>query len=99
MTLPVVAIFRAKPGTEETVEQLFRSVIDATLVEEGCIHYQLNRDAEDPRRFIWTEEWQNRELLDRHLNSAHIQKLFAELPQYIESSEIITLNPLAGGAA
>lgn len=99
MTVPVVAIFRAKPGTEAMVEKLFRSVIDTTLAEEGCISYQLNLDTEDPRRFVWTEAWESQALLDRHLNAPHIQKLFSELPQYIESSEIIALNPLAGGAA
>lgn len=99
MTVPVIAIFCVKPGTETTVEKLFRSVIDTTLAEEGCISYQLNRDTENACRFIWTEEWQSQALLDRHLNAPHIQTLFSELPQYIESSEIIALKPLAGGAA
>lgn len=99
MSVPVVAIFRAKPGAESTVETLFKSVIDTTLAEEGCVTYQLNRDAGDPARFIWTEEWTSRDLLDRHLAAPHIATLFAELPQYIESSEVIPLTPVAGGAA
>lgn len=99
MTVPVIAIFRVKPGTEAKVEKLFRSVIDTTLAEEGCISYQLNLDTKDACRFIWTEEWQSQVMLDRHLNTPHIQALFSELPQYIESSEIIALKPLAGGAA
>lgn len=99
MTVPVIALFRVKPGTENTVEKLFRSVIETTLTEEGCISYQLNVDTEDARRFVWTEEWQSQALLDRHLNAPHIVALFSELPQYIESSEIIALKPLAGGAA
>lgn len=99
MSVPVVAIFRVKPGSEAVVDELFRSVIETTLSEEGCISYQLNIDTEDSRRFIWTEEWQSQALLDRHLNAPHIQNLFTELPQFIESSEIIALKPLAGGAA
>ena len=99
MTVPVVAIFVSKPGNEETVEALFRGVIETTLGEEGCIAYQLNRDSENPRRFVWTEEWQSRELLDKHLAAPHIAELFATLPQYIESSEVLVLAPLAGGAA
>ena len=99
MTIPVVAIFHAKAGSEEIVEKLFRSVIATTLAEEGCISYQLNRDTENARRFVWTETWQSRALLDRHLNAPHIKALFAELPQYIDESEIIALQPLAGGAA
>lgn len=99
MSVPVVAIFYAKPGTEELVEQLFRSVIDTTLEEEGCISYQLNRDTENPQRFVWTEEWESKALLERHLNAPHITHLFSVIPQYIEESDIIVLNPLAGGAA
>ncbi|NIF23044.1 MULTISPECIES: putative quinol monooxygenase [Pantoea] len=99
MTLPVVALFTVKAGHEETVEQLFRGVIEATLKEEGCISYQLNRDIENPRRFIWTEEWQSRELLQKHIESPHISKLFAELPPYIEHSEVVALQKLAGGVA
>ncbi|WP_276643224.1 putative quinol monooxygenase [Siccibacter turicensis] len=99
MSVPVVAIFIVKPGTEELVEQLFRSVIDTTLEEDGCISYQLNRDTENPRRFVWTEEWESKALLERHLNAPHITHLFSVIPQYIETSDIIALNPLAGGAA
>lgn len=99
MTINVVAIFRAKEGSEETVEQHFRSVIEPTHAEAGCIHYQLNRDADDPRRFVWIETWQSRDILEQHLKTDHIQTLFSALPQYIESEEIIILDPLAGGAA
>lgn len=99
MSVPVVAIFLVKPGTEDVVEHLFRSVIDTTLGEDGCISYQLNRDTENPRRFVWTEEWESKALLERHLNAPHITDLFSVIPQYIETSEIIALHPLAGGAA
>lgn len=99
MSVPVIAIFIAKPGTEELVEQLFRSVIDTTLEEDGCINYQLNRDTENPCRFVWTEEWESKALLERHLNAPHITHLFSVIPKYIETSDIIALNPLAGGAA
>lgn len=99
MSVPVVAIFLVKPGTEDVVEQLFRSVIDTTLGEDGCISYQLNRDIDNPRRFIWTEEWESKALLERHLKAPHITQLFSVIPQYIETSDIIALTPLAGGAA
>jgi quinol monooxygenase YgiN len=96
---PVVAIFVAKPGTETLVEGLFRDVIATTLNEDGCISYQLNRDVAEPRRFVWTELWSSRELLQKHLAAPHITKLFGELQPHIESSEVITLGIVAGGAA
>lgn len=99
MTLSVVAIFVAKPGFEQKLEQLFRGVVDTTLREEGCISYQINRDIENPRRFVFTEEWRNEVDLDRHLAAPHLQALSKEVPGCIESSEVLKLAKLAGGAA
>lgn len=99
MTVPVVAIFIARPGKETELETLFRGVIETTLKEEGCISYQLNRDTENLRRFVWTEEWQSKALLDQHISAPHIATLFAELTPLIEHSEVIVLDKVAGGHA
>lgn len=99
MTVPVVAIFIAKPGNESKLETLFRGVIETTLKEEGCISYQLNRDSENPRRFVWTEEWESKALLDQHIRASHIATLFAELQPLIEHSDVIVLEKVAGGQA
>jgi quinol monooxygenase YgiN len=99
MTLPVVAIFVAKPGMEGQVETLFRSVIDTTLREAGCISYQINRDLKNPRRFLFTEEWESQAHLDRHLAAPHLQALAAQLPDLVESGDVVVLEKLAGGKA
>jgi quinol monooxygenase YgiN len=99
MSLIVVASFVAKPGFEQKLEQLFRSVVDTTLREEGCISYQINRDIENPRRFVFTEEWRSQADLDRHLAAPHLQALSEQVPECIESSDVLKLAKLAGGAA
>jgi quinol monooxygenase YgiN len=99
MTVPVVAIFLAKPGDEVKLETLFRGVIATSLKEEGCISYQLNRDLDQPRRFVWTEEWESREHLDKHAAAPHIAAILAEIPYLVESSEVIPLRKVDGGAA
>ena len=99
MTLPVVAIFVAKPGFEEKLETLLRSVVEPTLREEGCISYQVNRDIANPRRFVFTEEWQSRADLDRHLAAPHLRTLAAQVPELIESSDVFLLSKVVGGAA
>lgn len=98
MTLPVVAIFVAKPGLEEKLETLLRSVIEPTLLEEGCISYQVNRDIANPRRFVFTEEWQSKADLDRHLAAPHLRMLSQQVPELIESSDVFLLAKLVGGA-
>jgi quinol monooxygenase YgiN len=99
MTLPVVAIFVAKPGFEQKLEQLFRGVVDTTLREQGCISYQINRDVNNPRRFVFTEEWESRADLDRHLAAPHLRALSEQVPECIESSDMLYLDKLQGGAA
>ncbi|WP_371762672.1 putative quinol monooxygenase [Massilia sp.] len=99
MTLPVVAIFVAKPGHEDKLEQLFRSVVDTTLREAGCISYQLNRDLADPRCFVFIEEWRSQADLDRHLAAPHMKPLAEQVPACLESSNVFMLAQLAGGAA
>ena len=96
---PVVAIFHAKDGCEEILSRMFQSVIETTLKEDGCISYQLNRDVDDPRRFVWTEEWQSQEALSEHLASAHITEMFAGITDYIDHKEVVVLSKLAGGAS
>lgn len=99
MTTPVVAVFVAQPGMEHQLEALFRGLIDTTLQEDGCISYQLNRDANNPRRFVFTEVWESQAHLDRHLAAPHLQALFAQLPACVETSDVIVLEKLLGGAA
>lgn len=98
MTLPVIAIFIAKPGFEQRLEQLFAGVVDTTLREQGCISYQLNRDLANPRRFVFIEEWESQADLDRHLAAPHLKALSEQVPECLESSDVLLLAKLAGGA-
>lgn len=95
MTVPVVAIFFANPGQEQKVEELFRAVVPTTRAEEGCISYQLNRDTANSSCFIFTEEWESRELLEKHFAAPHIVELFRVLPPHIASSQVSILGKLA----
>lgn len=99
MTTPVVAIITAKPGLEQQLEANFRAVIAATHAEDGCNVYQLNRDSANPRRFVWIEDWASPAHLERHMATDHIKTLFASFADLVESSEVLVLEQLAGGAA
>ncbi len=41
MTISIIANFKAKSDQKETLEALFKSVIELTLQEEGCLKYEL----------------------------------------------------------
>jgi quinol monooxygenase YgiN len=98
MTTPVVAIFTAKAGMEAQLEALLEGLIDTTLQEAGCISYQLNRDVQNPRRFVFTEVWASQAYLDRHGAAPHLVALRGQLPALIDAADVIVLEALAGGA-
>jgi quinol monooxygenase YgiN len=84
----VVAIFVAKPGKEEELRQVLEANVAPTRKEEGALQYDLHRDVEEPRRFIFVERWASREALDAHGRSAHIQAYRAKAPDLCEHGEV-----------
>jgi quinol monooxygenase YgiN len=71
--LTVVAEMVAKPGKEAELERQLLALIEPTRKEEGCVQYDLHRSTDEPGRFVFYENWKSRELLDRHLQSPHMQ--------------------------
>jgi quinol monooxygenase YgiN len=82
--LTIVATIRARPGHEEAVLEGLRGLVAPTRAEEGCAHYDLHRDLEDPRRFVFHETWESEAHLARHLQSPHIVAHRARVGSLIE---------------
>jgi quinol monooxygenase YgiN len=70
--LNVVAVLKAKPGSESIVEKALAALVEPTRAEEGCISYELFRSASDANTFITMEAWRSQEDLDAHMRTAHI---------------------------
>ncbi len=86
----VVARFKAKAGMAEALKMELLSLIRPSRSDEGCINYDLHQAIDDPGVFVFYENWESRELLDRHLQREHLtvflkkaEKLVAEQPQII----------------
>ncbi len=70
--LTIVAEIRAFPGFEDEVERALLEAIAPTLVEKGCLQYDLHRSMRDAGLFLYYENWATREDWDRHMESAHL---------------------------
>ncbi|QFU07930.1 Antibiotic biosynthesis monooxygenase [Rhodobacteraceae bacterium THAF1] len=95
----VTAVFTAKKGHEAELEELFKSVIAPTMKDKGCVSYALNRAQDDPRRFVFMEEWESREDLEAHLAADHITNGLAKAGALIEHQDITILERIGGGDA
>jgi quinol monooxygenase YgiN len=87
----VFALVNAKPGMEETVTQELHALVAPTLKEEGCINYNLHESLDHREHFRFYEYWTSKELLDRHLPSAHVERFVAKDDQLLAEPPEITL--------
>lgn len=69
----VVARIKAKPEALTKVREELLKLIEPTRKESGCISYDLHQDNADTTLFFFLENWESKELLDKHLESEHIK--------------------------
>ncbi|OEF23408.1 putative quinol monooxygenase [Vibrio rumoiensis] len=70
--LTIVANIKAKADQIELVKTELLKLIDITRAEEGCIHYDLHQDNQNPAHFVFYENWQSEALLQVHLANQHL---------------------------
>ena len=67
MALTIVAELIARPGKEDELREALKAIIPPTLVEPGCIRYDMHEDNFRPGHFIFYETWEDREIWDTTL--------------------------------
>jgi len=71
--IAVVARFKAKEDSDLKLKELLLSLIEPSRSDAGCITYELHQAIDDPALFIFYEIWENREYLDKHSATPHVQ--------------------------
>lgn len=67
----VVARVHARRGMEREVRRACLALVAPSRAEPGCINYDLHQSEDDPGLFMFYENWESREDLERHLETAH----------------------------
>ena len=52
----------------------------ASREEDGCLGYRFYADTEQPEDFIFVEEWESEEALQRHFATPHIAEFMRAVP-------------------
>lgn len=55
-------------------------VAAASREETGCISYRLYEDTEVENEFVFVEEWESSEALQRHFATSHIREFMRAIP-------------------
>jgi len=52
--------------------------------DEGCVHYDLYQDLNDPCILTFIEEWESMEALDRHMAAPHFKEIVPKLGAFAD---------------
>ena len=87
----VLAKITPKKGCIDTIVEISKDLIEATLSEEGNIDYQLLQSTDDDT-LTFVEKWESPEALQKHMASPHFQNFGGESADFVENMEIQVLN-------
>jgi quinol monooxygenase YgiN len=95
MPVKVVALVTAKPGKEDAFIAAARTCAAASRVEPGVLHYELWREAEEDRRFVFNELYVDDAAVQEHMTSDHF-KAFGLAARDLETARptIIVTHPV-----
>jgi quinol monooxygenase YgiN len=89
--ITVVARFRALEGLEGKLKELLLTLIEPGRADGGCINYDLHQAIDDPALFIFYENWQSREYLDKHAATPHVQHFRSKVKDLLAEPPEVTL--------
>ncbi|AUX72786.1 putative quinol monooxygenase [Erwinia pyrifoliae] len=73
----IIATMTAHPGKGDALFDVLNHCVAPSRFEQGNIHYDLYRSAENSDRFLFHETWKNASAVDHHEAQPHFKKLLA----------------------
>ena len=72
--------------------ELSRRLAEKTVKsDQGCISYSMYQDINDPLHCTFIEEWETKELLDKHMQAAHCVELIPKIGECCSRPTVIAL--------
>ena len=96
----VVALIKARSGSEEQLREKTEALVKPTRSEAGCLNYDLHQDRSDPSLLIFYENWRSLQDFCEHLNKPYITEYLEKtenLREYIDIKSLkMVSTPNAG---
>ncbi|HEY0518327.1 MAG TPA: putative quinol monooxygenase [Ilumatobacteraceae bacterium] len=85
----LVATLHARPETRDDLYGRLLEMVELTVVEPGCLKYELHTDDADPMQFTFIETWASAAALARHDESSHVRAIISDVPKLTSRPVII----------
>jgi quinol monooxygenase YgiN len=91
MSVKVVAFVSVKPGQEDSFAAAARDCVAASRAEPGVLRYDLWREAEGERRFVFDELYVDDAAVQAHMSSDHFKAFGRAARDLAAARPIITV--------
>jgi quinol monooxygenase YgiN len=94
----IVVVGRVKTDKEkrDSLIRVGHSVAAASREETGCISYRVYEDTELENEFVFVEEWESSEALQRHFSTAHVGEFMRAIPATNVAPPDVKFHTIAG---
>ena len=94
----IIATLKTTINHRDALVRATKLCIAETRKETGCIGYDFHQSVSDPNCFVFVERWQNKDVLQTHLKSDHLDAWRTAIGQLIvdKTVEIITPEKVEG---
>jgi quinol monooxygenase YgiN len=75
--LTIIAITTAKPGKEAALGAAQEKLVAETLLEDGCLRYELHQSLDDDRIRIFVETWASEDQWRAHMEGTAMRRFQA----------------------
>jgi len=91
----VIGRVRIEQENREALVAAAKKMQEASRKEEGCIRYGFFNAVEDPLSFVAVEEWADREALDLHFATPHLQEFATTLGELVSERPEVAIHEIA----
>ena len=96
--LTIIAKIRAKAGMELRLREALLALVAPTRAESGCINYDLHVARDNPREFVFYENWRSPADLDAHFKTPHMVAFFKNAHEMLDGEADIARWTMLRGA-
>ena len=89
--LTVIAQLRAKPGQETALREALTALVPHTLLEPGCLAYDLHVAVNDQGSFHFYEVWRSPEEHAANLRTPHLKTFLARSGELLDGDIQVSL--------
>lgn len=95
--LTIIAMTTAKAGKETALGAAQEKLVAETLMEDGCLRYELHQSLDDGRIRIFVESWESEAQWRDHMEGAAMQRFLASgVGDYFADFSLHRLAKIAG---